>query len=81
MAAAPPPAIGGGDAAGVGTGGVPVRSLKAFDVLLVHGFAPAVLLGAAVAVVLLAVYGAWGVQQEYGLAPAWPVRVPGSAAE
>ena len=48
-------------------GGVPVKSLKRFDTFLVHGLAPAVLLGAALAVVLLAVFGAWGVQQETDL--------------
>ncbi|HUC26471.1 MAG TPA: hypothetical protein VMA73_27520 [Streptosporangiaceae bacterium] len=52
-------------------GGVPVRSLKGLDALLVHGLAPAVLLGAAMAVVLLAVFGAWGVQQE--TSPALPL--------
>jgi hypothetical protein len=51
-------------------GGVPVRSLKRFDAFLVHGLAPVVLLGAALAVVLLAVFDAWGVQQETDLRPA-----------
>jgi hypothetical protein len=45
-------------------GGVPVTSLKGFDTFLVHGVAPTILLGAALAVVLLAVSGAWGVQHE-----------------
>jgi hypothetical protein len=45
-------------------GGVPVTSLKGFDTFLVHGIAPTILLGAALAVVLLAVSGAWGVQHE-----------------
>ena len=45
-------------------GGVPVRSLRRFDIFLVHGFAPAVLLGVALSVVVLSVCGAWGVQQE-----------------
>ena len=53
-------------------GGVPVKSLKAFDAFLVHGLAPAVLLGAAMAVVLFAVTGAWGLQQETDPMPAWP---------
>jgi hypothetical protein len=53
-------------------GGVPVRSLKGIDVFLVHGLAPVILLGAALAVVVLAVSGAWGVQQETDPAPGWP---------
>jgi hypothetical protein len=62
-------------------GGVPVRSLSSFDRYLVHGFAPTVLLAVAVGVVLLAMSGAWGVQQEPGPPMARPVRVPGGAAE
>jgi len=53
-------------------GGVPVRSLRRFDAFLVHGFAPVVLFGAAVAVVLLAVSGAWGVQRDTDPVPSWP---------
>jgi hypothetical protein len=52
-------------------GGVPVRSLRRFDVFLVHGFAPVVLFGAAVAVVVLAVSGEWGVQRDVDPAPSW----------
>jgi hypothetical protein len=55
-------------------GGVLVRSLRPFDVFLVHGFAPAVLLGAALVVVLLAWSGAWGVQRGTDPAPSWPPR-------
>jgi hypothetical protein len=58
-------------------GGVPVTSLKAIDTFLVHGIAPIILFGVAVAVVLLAVWSAWGVQQEADRTPAWPYdRVP-----
>lgn len=53
-------------------GGVLVRSLRGFDVFLVHGFAPAVLFGAALTVVLLAVSGAWGEQRDSDPAPSWP---------
>jgi hypothetical protein len=53
-------------------GGVPVRSLKGFDIFLVHGLAPTILLGAALAVVLLAVFGEWGVQQETERVPGMP---------
>jgi hypothetical protein len=52
-------------------GGVPVRSLRRFDVFLVHGFAPVVLFGAAMAVVVLAVSGEWGVQRDVDPAPSW----------
>jgi hypothetical protein len=58
-------------------GGVPVRSLSGFDTFLVHGIAPSILLLAALALVLLAVSGAWGVQQETDRTPSWPYdRVP-----
>ncbi|HTZ94557.1 MAG TPA: hypothetical protein VMB74_19355 [Streptosporangiaceae bacterium] len=63
-------------------GGVPVAALRPLDRFLVHGFAPAVLLLVAIGVVLLAVTGAWGAQPEDGgLAPAWPARLPGGAAQ
>jgi hypothetical protein len=65
-------------------GGVPVRSLKGFDAFLVHGLAPAVLLGAALTVVLLAVFDAWGVQQETDLRPAltpWLSSMSGPGAQ
>ncbi len=42
--------------------GVPGRALRDFDVFLVHGLAPAVLLAVTVGVVVLAVTGRWGVQ-------------------
>ena len=42
--------------------GVPGTALKSFDVVLVHGFAPAVLLAVALATVYLAVSGRWDVQ-------------------
>jgi hypothetical protein len=48
--------------------GVPGRTLKPFDVVLVHGLGPAVLLAVGLAVVVLAVSGRWGVQ------PADPTR-------
>lgn len=61
-------------------GGVPVKALRPFDRFLVHGFAPAVLLAVALGVVLLVISGAWGAQ-EAGPPSAWPVRLPGRAAE
>jgi hypothetical protein len=48
--------------------GVPGRTLKPFDVVLVHGLGPAVLLAVGLAVVFLAVSGRWKVQ------PADPLR-------
>jgi hypothetical protein len=58
-------------------GGVPVRSLKALDTFLVHGVAPTILFGVALAVVLLAIWRAWDVQRETDPTPAWPYdRVP-----
>jgi hypothetical protein len=44
--------------------GFPVRSLRGFDHLLVHGIAPFVLLVAAGAVVIMAVTGQWGEQPD-----------------
>ena len=50
--------------------GVPGRALKQVDVFLVHGFAPAVLLTAALGIVVLAISGRWGIQSEPGRQPA-----------
>jgi hypothetical protein len=44
--------------------GVPGRTLRSTDVLLVHGLVPAVLLACAVGVLLLAISGQWGVQAD-----------------
>jgi len=44
--------------------GVPGRTLRSTDVLLVHGLVPAVLLACAVGVMLLAISGQWGVQAD-----------------
>jgi hypothetical protein len=44
--------------------GVPGRTLRSTDVLLVHGLVPAVLLACAVGVLWLAISGQWGVQAE-----------------
>ena len=62
--------------------GVPGTALKSFDVMLVHGFAPAVLLAVALATVYLAVSGRWDVQPWPGPDVAAPLPgYPGSRRE
>jgi hypothetical protein len=47
--------------------GVPGRTLRSADVFLVHGLVPAVLLACAIALLVLAISGQWGMQA--GVAP------------
>jgi hypothetical protein len=50
--------------------GVPGTTLRHFDVFLVHGLAPTVLLAAALGIVVLAISGRWGLQSGPGRQPA-----------
>ncbi|HSR87266.1 MAG TPA: hypothetical protein VLM11_24055 [Streptosporangiaceae bacterium] len=49
--------------------GVPGKTLRSADIFLVHGLVPAVLLGCALAVVVLAISGQWGVKPETARRP------------
>jgi hypothetical protein len=56
--------------------GISGGTMRAADVFLVHGVAPAVLLACAIGVVVLAVSGRWGIQADPG---PQPVVSPGTA--